>query len=176
MDTIGLFRTIDKSIGSKNIEELKKPFMTVATEVESGEQHVFRSGSVAQALCASSSYPPFFKPVVVGGKRLVDGAFSNSIPADLVREMGADFVLGIDLANHEAKPGILSKIFPVYQGKTDKPWEIGYKNSDIMLHPNLENYKSISFDKASEMYDIGYNCAIKSMPDIIKKIEEIKRK
>ena len=68
MDSSGLFNVIDREIGSLNIEELKKPFMCVATELETGEEHVFRTGSVAQALCASSCIPPFFKPVVVGKK------------------------------------------------------------------------------------------------------------
>ena len=54
--------------------------------------------SVAKALCASSSYPPFFKPVEIDGRLLVDGAFSNAVPADLARQMGAQFVVGIDLS------------------------------------------------------------------------------
>lgn len=174
MDTIGLFNVIDKSIGNKNIEELKKPFKAVATELETGEQYVFTTGSVATALCASSSYPPFFKPVVVGDKRMIDGAFTNSVPADLVKDMGADFIVGIDLANHEEKPSLINKIFPIYQSKVKTPWEAGYKNSDVMLHPNLSEYKSISFSQASEIYEIGYNCAINAMPEIIKKINALK--
>ena len=88
MDTFGLFKTIDRSIGSLNIEDLKKPFCAIATCVETGEEKVFTEGSVAMALCASSSYPPFFKPVVIDNLRYIDGAFVNSIPADWVKEQG----------------------------------------------------------------------------------------
>ena len=59
MDTFGLFKQIDKTIGSLNIEDLKKPFRAIATELDTGKEHVFSEGSVASALCASSSYPPF---------------------------------------------------------------------------------------------------------------------
>ncbi|MBR1983158.1 MAG: patatin-like phospholipase family protein [Clostridia bacterium] len=176
MDTSGLFNVIDKSIGSLNIEELKKPFRAVATELETGDEYVFSLGSVATALVASSSYPPFFKPVVVDNKRYIDGAFTNSVPADLVRQLGADYVIGIDLSNHEPKPsGFLDKLFPTYQGKVEKPWEKGYENSDVMLHPDLSAYKPISFGAGSVMYDIGYQCAIENMPKILKDIENLKK-
>ena len=86
-------------------------------------EEVFKSGSTALALCASASYPPFFKPVVINGKRYVDGAFANSVPADKVREMGADVVIGIDLATHNQKLSFLSRIIPTYQGKVKEPWK-----------------------------------------------------
>lgn len=176
MDTLGMFKVIDRTIGSKNIEELKKPFMAVATEVESGEEFVFDKGSVATALCASSSYPPFFKPVVIDNKRYVDGAFTNSVPADLAKKMGADYVVGIDLSTHEKKQTFLSRIIPTYKGKVDKPWEKGYEFSDVMLHPDLSEYKPVSIGGANAMYEIGYECAMKHIPQIKKEIEELQKK
>jgi len=176
MDTSGLFDVIDMTIGNKNIEELKKPFMTVATEVESGEEKVFDKGSVATALCSSSSYPPFFKPVVVGDKRYIDGAFCNSVPADLVRKMGADFVVGIDLSDHIPKPAsLLEKIFTTYKGKIEEPWSKGYEFSDVMIRPDLKDYKPTSFSKGALMFEAGYKAAIEAMPEIKKGIEETKR-
>ena len=175
MDTYGLFSVIDRSIGSMNIEDLKKPFMAVATNLSTGEEHDFKEGSVAKALCASSCFPPFFKPVVIDGERYIDGAFTNSIPADLVRKMGADFVVGIDLADHEAKPSVLFKIFPTYKSKVEKPWQKGYDNSDVMLHPNLKGFDSVSFGSAEQMFEIGYKTAIEQMPNLLKKIKETKR-
>ncbi len=167
MDTLGLFTVIDRTIGNLNIEELKKPFRAVATDLETGKEYVFESGSVAQALCASSAYPPFFKPVIVDGKQLIDGAFTNSVPADLVREMGADYIVGIDLSSHvKGGGGLLSVIFPEFKGGAEEPWKKGYDNSDFMLHPNLAAYKSVSFSAANEMFDIGYACASEHMSEI----------
>ena len=174
MDTFGLFKTIDRSIGSLNIEELKKPFCAIATCIETGEEKVFTEGSVAKALCASSSYPPFFKPVVIDNVRYIDGAFVNSIPADWVRKQGADYVIGIDLSTHEKKAGILGKIFPTYSSGVEEPWKKGYENSDVMLHPDLSRYKPISFSEADAMFEIGYNEAIKFMPKILRGIKDLK--
>ena len=177
MDTLGLFNVIDRSIGNLDISELKKPFRAVATVLETGEEYEFKSGSVATALCASSAYPPFFKPVVVEGKALIDGAFSNSVPADKVREMGADYIVGIDLSSHvKSGGGMLSMFFPTFKGGADEPWEKGYDNSDIMLHPDLSAYKSVSFSAANQMFEIGYACAVEKMSEIKSGINAAKAK
>lgn len=174
MDTSGLFNVIDRTIGSLDIEDLKKPFAAVATNMRTGEETVFKTGSVAKALCASSCYPPFFKPVNIDGEDYIDGAFSNSVPADVVREFGADFVVGIDLSTHDAKPGFLERIFPTYKGNVKEPWTKGYERSDVMLHPDLSAYKAVSFAAGAEMYDIGYKCATEHMAEIKEKIEDLK--
>lgn len=174
MDTLGLFNVIDRTIGSMNFEELKLPFRAIATELESGEEKVFDSGNVAKALCASSSYPPFFKPVVIDGKRYIDGAFTNSLPADVVKKLGADYVISFDLSNHDSKPGLLSKIFPTYESKVKEPWKKGYENSDVVIHPDLTKYKPTSFWYGEEMYDIGYRATIEVIPKIKEDLEKLK--
>jgi NTE family protein len=173
MDMTSVKNVLDREIGYKNIEELKKPFKAIATEIETGEEKVFESGNTAMALCASSCFPPFFKPVFIDGARYVDGAFSNSIPADRVKEMGADYIVGIDLANHEAKPTLLSRLFPTYKGKVKEPWSKGYHNSNVMLHPDLSEYQPTSFKKGQEMYEIGYQHALKFIPKIKQDIEQL---
>lgn len=174
MDTSGLMKVIDRTIGEKNIEELKKPFVAVATEIESGLARPFKTGSTALALSASASIPPFFKPVVIGGDRFVDGAFSDSIPADYVKEMGADYIVGIDLSTPEGKPTILSKLFPTYEKKVDDPKKAGYDNSNVMIHPDLTGYNSTSFKKAYEMYEIGYRATLEVVDKIKSDINNLK--
>lgn len=176
MDTSGLMKVIDRTIGEKNIEELKKPFVAVATEIESGLPRAFRDGSVALALSASASIPPFFKPVVIGNERFVDGAFSNSIPADLVKELGADYIVGIDLSTPEGKPTILSKLFPTYEKKVEDPKKAGYDNSDIMIHPDLTGYNSTAFRRGNEMYEIGYLATISAISKIKSDLENLKKR
>ena len=175
MDTSGLFNVIDREIGSMDIEELPKPFRAIATELESGLEYVFDKGSVAKALCASSSMPPFFKPVVIDGVRYVDGAFTNSIPADVVKELGADYVIGIDLSTRDAKPSLLSKLFPTYKSKVDEPWAKGYEFSNTMLHPDLRDFTAISFAQGSRIFDIGYQHALSFIPKIKEDIERLKK-
>ena len=167
MDTVGLEDVINRYIGDLSFDELKKPFACTATDYRTGEEVDLKSGSVAKALCASSSYPPFFKPVNLDGRLLVDGAFSNAVPADLVREMGANYVVGIDLSaiKKEKKSFIgewLTKM-PFEYGNTS---EKGYRDSDIMLKPPLSQYSAASFAGLHEMYEIGYETALREIPTI----------
>ena len=176
IDTAKVAEIIDKNIGEKNIEELNKPFFAVATELDTGDETVFKSGQVATALCASSSYPPFFKPVIIDGKRFIDGAFSNSVPADVLKGNGADYVVAIDLSSHEPKSAsMLDKIFPTYKGKIEKPWEKGYEYADVMIHPDLKAFKPTSFAQGSVMYEIGYLAAMEKIPKIKADIELLKK-
>lgn len=176
VDSLGIFSVVEREIGALDIEQLKKPFKAVATHLESGDEKVFDSGSVTKALCASSSIPPLFKPVVIDGERYVDGAYSNALPADLVKQMGADYVVGIDLSTKESKQGVLSKLFPSYKAKVENPYEKGYANSDVILHPDLNDFNSYMFWEGAKMYDIGYHHALSFIPKIKQDIENLKKK
>ena len=174
MDTDGLYRVLDRFIGHKTFDELKKPFKAVATEYSEGQAAVLSDGSVAAALCASSSYTPVFKPVTIDGKLYVDGAFSNSVPADVVKEMGADIIVGIDLSSHSKKVGFWSSILPSYPARTQTPWDKGYEFSDVMIHPDLSEYKPTSFNSGAEMYRLGYIAATEAIPKIRELQEKLK--
>lgn len=175
MDTSGLYKVIDRAIGSKNIEELKKPFAVAVTDVDNSVGKTFYKGETARLLCASAAYPPYFKPVLIDGVRYVDGAFFNSVPADAARELGADYVVSIDLSNHISKPNLIEKIFPTFKGGLKEPWQKGYENSDVMIRPDLTGYSSISFGAGKSMYDAGYNAAMKVVGKIKNDVEFLKK-
>ena len=168
VDILELLKRIDFS-------ELKKPFKAVATELETGKEKVFESGNVAKALSASSSIPPFFRPVIIDGIKYIDGAYTNAIPADIVKNMGADYVVGIDLSTNKSKAGIIKMIFPTYKSEVENPSAKGYEYSDVMLHPDLNEFSSVSVGAGSFMYDIGYHHALSFVPKIKKDIEELKK-
>lgn len=176
MNACKIFKVIDRHIGELDFDQLKKPFKAVATELESGKEHVFDSGNVAMALCASSSVPPVFKPVTIDGIKYIDGAFTNSIPADVVKGMGADYVVGIDLSTTKTKPSIVKKVFPSYKSQVEKPWEKGYEFSDVMLHPDLNGYTSVQFWRGDKMYEIGYQHALTQIDKIKSDLKKLKRK
>ncbi len=175
MDSSGLYQVIKKQLGDLEFNELKKPFKAVATVLETGKEKVFESGSVAKALCASSSIPPFFKPVIIDGVRYIDGAYTNSIPADLVKNMGADYVVGIDLSTTTSRAGLLKKIFPTYKSEVENPSAKGYEFSDVMLHPNLNEFSSVSISAGSFMYDIGYHHALSFISKIKEDLDKLKK-
>lgn len=80
-------------------ETLEKPLRCVATNLKTGEEVVFSKGNLQSAIRASISIPGIFSPHEMDGRYLIDGGLVNPIPVDQVREMGADYVLAVDV-NH----------------------------------------------------------------------------
>ena len=82
-----------------DFNDLPIPFACVATDMITGEEVVLRSGSVPTAMRASMAIPGLFSPVVIGDKVLVDGGLVNNFPADVLREMGADIIIGVEVTS-----------------------------------------------------------------------------
>ncbi len=84
-------------IGNQNIEELKIPFAAVATNVMSGREVIITKGSAVEAVRASISIPGIFTPCKYNGDFLVDGGLVNPVPVNCVRNMGADFIIAVNI-------------------------------------------------------------------------------
>ncbi len=80
-------------IGGIYFSDLKIPLAIITTDMESGEQVVITKGSVLEAVRASIAMPVLFTPTKSQGRFLVDGGFSNPLPVDVVKNMGATFVI-----------------------------------------------------------------------------------
>ena len=81
----------------KDFDELPIPFRAIASDIETGEMHVMDSGDLALAIRASMSVPAALAPVRVDGHLLVDGGLVGNLPVDIVREMGVDVVIAVDV-------------------------------------------------------------------------------
>ncbi|HEU0154037.1 MAG TPA: patatin-like phospholipase family protein [Arenimonas sp.] len=82
----------------EDFDRLPIPFRAVATDLNSGQPVVLGSGNLALAMRASMSIPGIFKPVPIDGRVLVDGGLANQVPVDVVRAMGADIVIAVDVS------------------------------------------------------------------------------
>lgn len=99
-------------VQAKNIEHLPVPFQAVATDIETGEEVSLDKGDVIEAVRASISVPGIFTPVRRKGRILVDGGLVNPVPTNVVRSMGADYIIAVDL-NHGIVTGKAPKARPV---------------------------------------------------------------
>ena len=169
-----------------DFSSLALPFACFATDGGSNECVVLREGKLARALTASSAIPPFFRGVDIGGRKYYDGAFSNAVPADVCREMGAEVVVGIDLsayARADAEKGrverwvgsVVGAITPVRTLEDAKTR--GYRAADVMLRPNLYDFRATSIDRAAvdAMFEIGYMEAKSRMEEIRKAIADVQK-
>lgn len=87
----------ESKLGDRMFKDLKRPLALVAVDLNSREEVILQEGSVALALRATTSLPGLFMPLETNGKRLVDGGVLNNLPVDVVRKMGADVVIGVDV-------------------------------------------------------------------------------
>ena len=84
-------------LGDLTFSQMKYDFACVATDIRTGEQVVLREGSLIEAVRASISLPGIFTPVKIGGRYLVDGGLINEVPVSVCREMGAEYVVGVNV-------------------------------------------------------------------------------
>jgi NTE family protein len=89
---------IDEFLPVSTFEELRVPVVVVATDLDTGEPVVFRTGSVRDAVRASSSFPGFFPPMALDGRRLVDGSVTEVVPVRRARELAGEsgVVMAVD--------------------------------------------------------------------------------
>lgn len=157
---ISLADQLKDIIGEKTFDDLKIPYRAVATNIDTGEEEVISKGDLCLAMAASSAIPPMFKPVEFDGKRLVDGAFTNSIPADVCKKMGADYILGIDLsADNPMNFAALSVLNHFYKDnkikKRSRSYN-GYRFANVIIAPDLRKYNMFAVQNSDVLFDIGY--------------------
>ncbi|WEZ09791.1 patatin-like phospholipase family protein [Priestia flexa] len=162
---------------NKKIEDLNIPVAIVATDLKAGEKVIFKTGSVAQAVRASISIPGIFAPENVNGRLLVDGGVIDRIPVSIVREMGADIVLAVDVS-HVKRNAEITSIFDVILQSLDILQDELVINraiaSDVMLRPKVETFSSRAFTNIKEIIEIGEQAAIEHLPFIQEAIEKWK--
>ncbi len=155
--------TLKKEFGDAKIENCKIPFTAVATDVANGDEVIINSGSLVEAIKASIALPAIFKPVEIGGKLLMDGGLANPVPADIVKNMGAEYVIAVDVSSKwMTAPDELLKTHDIYSIVSNAFSIIEYqiakgplKSADIVLRPPVLNYDWMNFEKARELIKIG---------------------
>ncbi len=156
----------------KDFNKLPIPFLCVATDIEKGEPVVLQSGYLAQAMLASSAFPSLFAPVEIDGKLLIDGGVVNNYPAEEVRKMGADIIIGVDVQDDLKDRKSLKDATRILVQITNldmiKKMKEKIKITDIYIKPDISNYGVISFDEGQEIIKKGEEAAMLQIEAINK--------
>jgi NTE family protein len=135
----------------KSFNDLPIPFACIAVDIVSGKEVVLNSGSLPLAMRSSMSIPGVFSPVEMGDKLLVDGGALNNFPTDVVKKMGADIIIGIDLTTGWKKKDDLSSLPNVVSQLINIMGENKYlqnkKKPDLYINPALKGYGPASFQR-----------------------------
>ncbi|MBL8396313.1 MAG: patatin-like phospholipase family protein [Candidatus Accumulibacter sp.] len=160
---------VNDAVGQRPLENLRKPFGAVATDLHSGESIVFRTGNTGMAVRASATVPGVFQPVKISGHEYVDGGLSSLIPVRAARQMGSDVVIAVDIS---ARPGnqpvrstfdILMQTFTI-MGQSLARYEL--KEAEVVIRPQVGNVGSTDFQARHDSILEGEKAAQAALPQI----------
>lgn len=171
-----LRQILNESIPHDDFSQLKIPFYACATNLSTGRWEIFSSGSVADAVVASSSIPVVFHPVVINGYTYVDGGLLNNLPIEPLQEQDLK-IIGININVHG------------HQEQFDGMFSITKRIFDLALWANTEsrflqcdlgidiqetyNFGIFDFDKHQELFDAGYTAARNHHEQIMRLLDSI---
>ena len=175
--------------GDIEFSDLKLPFACVAADIDTGEEVVIDRGSVPEAVRASISIPAIFTVVKWGNRYLVDGSLVNPVPVSVVKRMGADFIIAVnvipdvvDRTHHRVgkegterfkEPNIIHIIMQsIYIGTYSLVWS-SLKGANIVIEPRVAHINSGDFHHAQECILQGELATQSSIPEIKRELENL---
>jgi NTE family protein len=154
--------------GVRTFDELPTPFRAVAVDLLTATPVVLDRGPLAFAMRATMSLPLIFPPVQVDGRVLVDGGAMDNVPADVVRAMGADRVVAVNVGNLEDLKTVDYSLFALAGATLDAMMRANtkeaIKSADIIINVPLGAYGSLAWRRSAELIEEGYKAA-ESMRD-----------
>ncbi|WP_137926057.1 patatin-like phospholipase family protein [Cupriavidus sp. 2SB] len=139
---------VNRLVKNRPIESMKLPLGIVATNLKTGERILFRRGNTGQAVRASSSVPGVFQPVSIGGQDYVDGGLVEPVPVDSAREMGADFIIAVNISadpssqKNNGQSGVLLQTTAIMGNSINK---MSLARADVVIRPDLPDMGGSDF-------------------------------
>ncbi len=152
-----------KELKNVFIEDLQIPFTALATNTKNGDEVCLKSGDLIDAIRASAALPIVFAPVAIDGQLLMDGGLVNPVPADVVKDMGAEYIIAVDVSSkwftapeelvttHDIY-GVISSALSIIEYQIAKNV---LKSANLVLRPPVMNHGWIEFNKAQEIIKAG---------------------
>lgn len=154
-----LGKVITDHIGKKNIEDADIPLAIIATNISTGEKVVLDKGPVAAAVMASTCIPGVFEPVEIDNMLLVDGGIKENVPTESVKELGADYVIGVDLHarySNEKPENILDVLINSFHFTLMTASKLQTEEADLVIQPDLSSFNFTDTDQVKDLIEQGY--------------------
>ena len=164
---------INQKVKNLSIQKMPKPLGVVATDLQSGEMVLFRTGNTGMAVRASSAVPGVFQPVEISGRDFVDGGLTSPVPAQSARTMGADFVIAVDISNvsrRDKLTGTLDVLLQTFSimGHAISRHEL--EDADVVIRPKTAAVSSTDFEGRHLAILEGEKAAAAVMPELKAKL------
>lgn len=169
---------VNKSVNNLPMEKLKLPFGAVASDLKNGQPILFQRGNTGMAVRASSAVPGVFQPVAIGGRTYVDGGLVAPVPVRFARDMGADFIIAVNISTQTDAQAAISSMEVIMQtfsimGQRINQFEL--KDADVVIQPALGKMAGNDFNSRNQAILAGEQAAFALMPQIKQKLDTKRR-
>jgi len=184
-------------LGERTFDDLRLPLALVAVDLNSGREVILREGRLIDAVRATIALPGLFTPVDSDGRVLVDGGVLDNLPADVVRRMGAEVVIAVDVAadgeavssliqswqHHRYVPSglmdtvdILCRTLGVMMAEINRR-RLADAQPDVIIRPAIPQGVTTltGFPRAAEIIAAGEKAALEALPSIHQAMREVAR-
>ena len=149
-----------------DFDRLPIPFRAVATNMVTGKEVVFDHGQLYHAMRASMSVPGMFAPMELEGRILGDGGLVDNLPVDVVRAMGADIVIAVNIGTPlmsrdqlQSVIGYATQMLNILTEQNVRAQLASLKPTDILISPDLGNLTFLDFAEAPKFVELGIQAA-----------------
>ncbi len=157
-----LQRSTDTVSSFESFDELAIPYRAIASDIATAQMVVIDSGSINQAMKASASVPGIVAAVEINGKLLVDGGITNNMPIDVVKEMGADIVIAVDIGSPLSKKSeltstvsVLNQLANILTNNTSIAQKTLLSEEDILVRPEIDELSTTDWSIMPQALKLG---------------------
>lgn len=157
-------------VSVRDFDSLGIPYRAIAADIVTGETLVLGHGDLALALRASMSIPAVFAPREIDGRFLVDGGITDNLPIEVVRRMGAEIVIAVDISTPpqgrehlSSVPAIVAQLATLASDQNKERQIASLGPRDVFIRPDLGGITVASFERAAEGIPIGERAALAAL-------------
>ena len=167
-----LSNVLSRTIPHNDFSKLNKKFYCCVTDFNQATYKFVGEGDLLKEyVMASASIPIVYEPMEVEGEQYIDGGVMQNLPVEPLINEKCDLIIGVDVISLPKRKEIkglgriMSRTIALYIMGNTKIWA---DKCDYVIKPNLENYTILDFDKAQELFDIGYEAGKLFFQDYVK--------
>ncbi|MFC1767568.1 patatin-like phospholipase family protein [Candidatus Margulisiibacteriota bacterium] len=161
---------------TRDYDDFNVPFRLNMVNLETGKEKIVREGYLVEDLRASSSLPIFFDPFWINGEMYVDGGLASNMQCDVVKNMGADIVIGVHIPEPKMKKEQIESLFNVISQtitfNSDKRLKENMLLADLLIEPDVSKLDYFNFTQIGMSIDEGRKAAERSYPQLVKLLKE----
>lgn len=177
-----LKKVVDRVFDKFDFADTKIPLRVVATDLASGKAYIFKEGRIAFSVRSSCTIPVLFEPIRLKGHCFVDGGLSDPVPVEVLKELGADVVIAVNLYH---KNEFITKRFNLINVALRSTRVALYnlaqasiRSADVVVSPDASVYiqtndikKYVNKHIIEKMITVGYKETLRCLPEIKKSLE-----